>query len=143
MGLLQFSSLPYKKVPYGKTLTMSIELFELFKGYSGHVEYYLWGGGLTHGGICFRKCDDNDAVGQLELVFGKSSGWTMIARLGKWRPPESDQVKTSLHPWNMATAIEQMHNVSKEFGTWTALKNCNHWKAKVEEILAKEGPKES
>ena len=135
----------YDKYKHFPLVEMQFSVWEDFKNYHGKVEYYLFGGGLRHGGVCFRIPNQDAVVVQAELVLGRPRGteikWFVLCRKGKWKPKKEDEIHISTHDWHSGTVLKVAHDFAKNFKTYHALfNNCNDWKHKVVEYMRKEGP---
>ena len=134
----------YDKYRHCPLVIMQFSVWQNFKNYHGKVEYYFFGGGLRHGGVCFR-IPKQDVVAQAELVLGMPGGaeikWFVLCRKGKWKPKEEDEIYISTYDWHSGTVLKVAHDFAKTFKTYHALfNNCNDWKHKVVEHMRKEGP---
>lgn len=126
------------------------EVWKKFKDYEGKVEYYYFGGGLGHGGLCFRIPDSN-TVAQAELTVRevkvgdepeKKMRWYVLVRLSKeWKPKHNEKVHTSTYSWHVGTVLFMVHNFAKKFKNYNMLcNNCNDWKKGVVDEMRKMGP---
>lgn len=132
----------YEKYKHWPLVEIQFQVWQDFKNYHGKVEYYFFGGGFRHGGVCFR-IPKQDVVGQAELVLGLHGAeikWYVLCRKGKWRPKE-DKIYVSEYDWHVGTVLKVANDFAYHFKTYHILfHNCNDWKIEVVEHMRKEGP---
>ena len=132
----------YDKYKHLPQVEIQFQVWEDFKNFDGKVEYYFFGGGFRHGGVCFR-IPKQDVVAQAELVLGLHGAeikWYVLCRKGKWRPKE-DKIYMSTYAWHAGTVLKVAHDFAKYFNTYHSLfNNCNDWKHKVVEHMRNAGP---
>lgn len=135
-------SLLYEKYSHYPRIELQFDVWEGFKNHHGKVEYYFFGGGTKHGGLCFR-IPKQDVVAQAELVvhqFDKETKWFVLCREGEWRPKE-EKIYMSTYDWHMGTILKVAHDFAKFFKNYhTYFNNCNDWKYKLVEYMRENGP---
>ena len=136
----------YDAYTYYPLVKLQFAVWQAFKMHEGKVEYYLFGGGMKHGGICFKSIQTG-AVGQAELVYSKieeckgERKWYVMCREGTWEPSPGTKVHTSEHAWHVSTVLYMCHQFSGYFKTYHALFNdCNSWKNNIVEHMRSNGP---
>lgn len=132
----------YDKYPASNYIVFDVSVWSNFRTFNGKPEYYLFGGGTKHGGICFRD-PISGACGVMELLyasFDDKKKWFTRVRKSKWNPGEAT-VYTSVHPWKKETVLFIAKEFAECFKLYHALfNNCNHWKQKLVEKMRGEGP---
>jgi hypothetical protein len=108
-------------------------VWQKWKDFHDHFEYYLFRVKLFHYAICIRRRDTHATL-TIDLVVKKAnsnskadSKWYIRVREAEWEPGNQN-VSTSKHKWHAAAALMAAHTFSPKFGDWTAIaNNCNTW----------------
>eukprot|EP00051_Salpingoeca_urceolata_P028405 m.486695 g.486695 ORF g.486695 m.486695 type:complete len:199 (+) comp24553_c0_seq1:126-722(+) len=116
------------------------ELHSAMAGFQGTCDYYIFGGGLKHGGICFRT--PTGVCGRIELVV-ENGRWATLARLSTWRPDKAtDGPWTTKYSWNMLSVADVCRDLAVFYGKWQLiLNNCNHFRDRLVHRMRDSGPK--
>lgn len=137
------SALLFDKYEYARQIVITRELWDKFKDFHGKPDYYFFGGGLKHGGICFRR-NDTGECGRIELVhsmFERRRKWYTLAKRSAWRPEPDSTIHTATHSWSAPTILQRCHDFASLFSVYHALfHNCNLWKVEVAKHMQNKGP---
>jgi len=122
----------YASIAFGKTWTVSLNLLLLYLGWEGEIDFYIFGGGFSHGGLVFRKRGapgDGDCA-KVELTHLKredSRYWRIVCRLSEWKPPNG-QYTQGQYKWHVRSIMHRTNDVCQAFGDWKWLwNNCNNF----------------
>ena len=111
----------------GNEVRIQRGLWQKWKDFNDHFEYYTFRAKLFHYVICIRRCDTGATV-TIDLVVSKAeSKWYIRVREAEWKPGNRN-VTLSKHKWHAAAALNAVHTFGPEFGKWTAIaNNCSTW----------------
>ena len=114
----------------GNEIRVQSGVWQKWKDFHNHFEYYLFRVRLFHYAICIQR-RDTLATLTIDLVVkrakSKDSKWYIRVRESEWEPGNRN-ISTSKHKWHAAAALKAVHTFSPKFGDWTAIaNNCNTW----------------
>ena len=117
----------------GNEIRVQSGVWQKWKDFHDHFEYYLFRVRLFHYVICIRRRDTHATLA-IDLVVQKptskpkaDSKWYIRVREAEWKPGNRD-ISTSKHKWHAAAALKAVHMFSPKFGDWTAIaNNCKTW----------------
>lgn len=114
----------------GNEIRVQSGVWQNWKDFHDHFEYYLFRVKLFHYAICIRRRDTHATL-IIDLVVKKASSkdskWYIRVREAEWKPGNRT-ISTSKHKWHAAAALKAVHMYSPKFGDWTAIaNNCNTW----------------
>ena len=115
----------------GNEIRVQSGVWQKWKDFHDHFEYYLFRVKLFHYAICIRRCDTYATL-TIDLMVNRAksksdSKWYIRVRESEWEPGKRN-ISTSKHKWHAAAALMAVHTFSPKFGDWTAIaNNCNTW----------------
>ncbi len=128
----------FEKIPSSGKVVLSRDVYDYFKTGSIELEYYFFGGGTHHGGVCFRSLSDKEKCGVIELLFSVDKvpelEWFTNVRTGVWDPKKRHVFTSKI--WTK----EKLLIFSKEFERFfkkyhILFNNCNSWKIRFVKFL--------